>query len=293
MAGGVDGDMVQHPVHGAGDGIEVGNAVDLVPEELHPDGVVLVIGGVNFHRVPPDPEHIPLKGDIIALIPYFHQAAQQLIPVPLRTHPEGHHHFGEVVWFAQAVDAGDGGHHNHVPPLQQGAGGGEPQAVNLLVSGGVLGNIGVGVGDISLGLVVVIVADEVFHGVVGEELLELRAELGRQGLVVGQHESGPLDLLDDLGHGEGLAGTGDAQQHLLLQAIFDALRQGGNGLGLVAAWRIFRNDFKLWHGTLQTQESDGIILPQIPFVCKHLFYIRVPFPGTRSPPGTRSRRPPR
>ena len=239
--------MVQHPVHRAGDGVEVGNAVDLIAEKLHPDGVVLIIGGVQLHGVAPDPEHIALKGDVVALVANFHQTAQQLVPVPLGAYPQRHHHFGKVVRLAQAVDAGDGGHHDHVPPLQQGAGGAEPQAVDLLVGGGVLGDIGVRVGDIGLGLVVVIVADEVFHGVVGEELLELRAELGRQGLVMGQHQGGPLDPLDDLGHGEGLAGAGDAQQHLLLQSVLDALRQGRDGLGLVAGGFIFRNDFKFRH----------------------------------------------
>ncbi len=102
-------------------------------------------------------------------------------------------------------------------------------------------------GDIRLRLVVVVVGDEVLHRVVGEELLELRAQLGGQGLVVGQHQRGPLHLLDDLGHGKGLAGSGNAQQHLLLQPVLDALRQRGNGLRLVPGGLIFRYDFKFRH----------------------------------------------
>ena len=102
-------------------------------------------------------------------------------------------------------------------------------------------------GDIGLGLVVVVVGDEVLHRVVGEELLELGAQLGGQGLVVGQHQGGPLDRLDDLGHGEGLARTGDAQQGLLIQPVFDACRQGGNGLGLIACRLIFADHFKFRH----------------------------------------------
>jgi hypothetical protein len=87
----------------------------------------------------------------------------------------------------------------------------------------VLFDIGVRVGDVRLRLVVVVVGDEIFHGVVGEKLLELAAQLGGQRLVVGQHQRGALHLLDDLGHGIGLAGAGDAQQHLLGQAVFNAL----------------------------------------------------------------------
>ena len=242
--------MVQHTVHRSGDGVEVADAVDLVPEELHPDGVVPVVGRVDFHGVPPDPEHVPLKGDVVALVADLHQAAQQLVPVPLGPHPEGHHQVGEVVRLPQAVDAGHGGHHDHVPPLQQGAGGGQPQPVDLIVCGGVFCDIGVRVGDIRLRLVVVVVGDEILHRVVGKELLELRAQLGGQRLVVGQHQGGPLHLLDDLGHGEGLAGAGDAQQHLLLQPVLDALRQLGDGLGLVPGGLIFRNHFKFRHSLI-------------------------------------------
>ena len=247
VAGGIDGNMVQHSVHGAGQGVELGDAVDLIPKEFHPDGLVLIVGGVYLHGIAPDPEHVPFEGDIVALVAVFHQAAQQLVPVPLRPHPKGDHHSGEVIRLAQAVDAGDRGHHDDVPPLQQGAGGGQPQAVDLVVGGGVLGDVGVGMGDIGLRLVVVVVGDEVLHRVVGEELLELGAQLGRQSLVVGQHQGGALDLLDDLGHGKGLAGAGDAQQHLLLQSVLDALRQSCNGLRLVAGGLVFGYDFKFRH----------------------------------------------
>ena len=84
VAGGVDGHMVQHPVHRAGEGVKVGDPVDLVPKELHPDGVILIVGGVDLHRVPPHPEAVPLKGHVIPLVAVLHQTAQQLVPVPLR-----------------------------------------------------------------------------------------------------------------------------------------------------------------------------------------------------------------
>ena len=81
------------------------------------------------------------------------------------------------------------------------------QALDLVVDGGVLFDEGIRVGDIRLRLVVVVVGDEIFHGVVREELPELLAQLGCQGLVVGQHQGGPLDPFDDLGHGIGLAAS--------------------------------------------------------------------------------------
>ena len=89
-------------------------------------------------------------------------------------------------------------------------------------------------GDIRLRLVVVVVGHEILHGVVGEELPELLAQLGGQRLVVGQHQRGAVDLLDDLGHGVGLSGAGDALEHLLPQTVFQPLRQLFDGLRLVA-----------------------------------------------------------
>ena len=103
-------------------------------------------------------------------------------------------------------------------------------------------------GDIGLRLIVVVIADEILHGVVGEKLPELLAQLGRQGLIVGQHQCGALHLFDDLGHGVGLAGAGNAQQHLLPQAVFNALGQLFDGLGLVTGGLIFTFYLERGHG---------------------------------------------
>ncbi len=102
-------------------------------------------------------------------------------------------------------------------------------------------------GNVGLGLVVIVIGDKIFHGVVGEELPELAAKLGRQGFVVGQNQGGAVQLFDDGGHGEGLAGTGDAQQRLLPQSPIHAVCQGGDGLRLVAGGLIFGYELKLIH----------------------------------------------
>ena len=84
-------------------------------------------------------------------------------------------------------------------------------------------------GTYGFGLVVVVVADEIFDRVVREEPAEFLIELRREGLVVHHHERRPVDRFDDLRHGEGLAGAGDTQQHLALIAAiqpFDELRDG-------------------------------------------------------------------
>ena len=107
------------------------------------------------------------------------------------------------------------------------------QPVDLVVDRGVLLDVEVLVRDVGLGLVVVVVGDEVLDRVVREELAELAAELGRQRLVVGQHERRLLDLLDHEAHRGRLARAGHAQQRLEAVAAADALGELGGGLRLV------------------------------------------------------------
>ncbi len=107
-------------------------------------------------------------------------------------------------------------------------------AVDLLVDRGVFLDIGVGPRDIGLGLVVVVIGDEIFDRVVGEKALHLAVQLGRQGLVGRQHQGRALQFGDDVGHGEGLARAGDAEQHLIALVRLQPRDQFVDGLGLIA-----------------------------------------------------------
>ncbi len=123
VAGGEDGDVLQPPDRDPGDHVDLADAVDLVPKVLHSDGGVLVVGRPELHRVPPDPEHVALEGDVVALVADLDEPLQELVPGELLPHPEGDHHLGVVVGLPQAVDAGDRGDHDDIPPLHQGGGG--------------------------------------------------------------------------------------------------------------------------------------------------------------------------
>jgi hypothetical protein len=59
-------------------------------------------------------------------------------------------------------------------------------------------------------------------------------ELGGEGLVVSEDEGGAVELGDDLCHGEGLAGAGDAEEDLILFACVEPGDQLGDGSGLIA-----------------------------------------------------------
>ena len=90
-------------------------------------------------------------------------------------------------------------------------------------------------GHVGLGLVVVVVADEVLDGVLREEAPELLVELGRQRLVVHHDQRRAVHARHDLGHGERLARAGHAEQHLPRVAAVEARVKLGDGARLVAA----------------------------------------------------------
>ena len=130
-----------------------------------------------------------------------------------------------------------------------------PQPVDLVVDRRVLLDVEVLRRDVRLGLVVVVVADEVLDGVLGQELAELVAELRREGLVVGDHQGRLLDPLDDVGHGERLARAGDAEQRLVAVAARDACGQRGDRLGLVAGEVVLGLDGELGHAESLPQRT--------------------------------------
>ena len=84
--------------------------------------------------------------------------------------------------------------------------------MSCVVDAQVFLDVGVGHRQVGLGLVVVVVGNEILHGIVREEGLELPVELGRQGLVVAEYQGRPLQSLDHVGHRERLARAGDSEQ---------------------------------------------------------------------------------
>src|SRR5271165_5223336 len=72
-------------------------------------------------------------------------------------------------------------------------------------------------------------------------MVELRGE----SLVMRQDESGPVELLDHLGHGESVAGAGDAEQDLVLLPGGDAGGEFFDGAALVATRLVVTNQLKI------------------------------------------------
>ena len=87
-------------------------------------------------------------------------------------------------------------------------------------------DVGVGARDVGLGLVIIVVADEIFDRIVGEEALELAVELGGEDLVRARCTSaGRCSVSMTLAMVKVLPDAGDAEQHLALLAVERGLDQ--------------------------------------------------------------------
>ena len=171
---------------------------------------------------------------VVSLVLHAHQLLHLGPVVEDLACSEDMRHVAERNGIGEAEDAGDGGNDNHIAALHERERGRKPHAVNLRVDVRVFLYVEVLAGDVGLRLVVVVCRDEVLHPVFREEGLELPVKLRRKGLVVRENQRRALDLLDDLGHGEGLSRAGDSLESLEAVAVKDSLSQGVYCLLLVA-----------------------------------------------------------
>ena len=223
-------------------GIHRAYRVYLVAEVLYAQQVV-GIGQCDIHRVTFHAELTALQVQVVAHILCGHQLLEQLPRRLSAFQPDAV--LREIHRTTHAVDATYRRDDDDVlPSTQQGGCRAQTQAVDLLVDAQVLVDIGVGAGDIGLGLIVVVVTDEVLYGVMREEHFHLRVELRRQGLVVAQYQRRTVEPLDHVGHGEGLAASRHAQQHLSRCARLNALYELINRLRLIARRSVFTLQFK-------------------------------------------------
>ncbi len=115
------------------------------------------------------------------------------------------------------------------------------QPLDIVVDGRILLDVGVRLGDVRLGLVVVVVRDEVLDRVVGKHFPKLVRELSRQSLVRRHHQSRALQLLDQPRSRGRLTGTGRTEEDYVLLPLVDPFLQLGDSCRLIAC-RFVRAD---------------------------------------------------
>ncbi len=222
---GVDLDELQLVGLVAGERIEFVDRFQLVAEQRHPPGAVLVVRGENLDHIAAHPERAAEEIAARALVLQRHQVGDDLALVDALALLERERHRRIGLDRADAVDARHRRHDDDVVAFEQRTRRRVAHAVDLLVDRGFLLDIGVGARDVGLRLVVVVVGDEILDRVVGKERLELAVELRGQRLVGREDQRRALRLLDHLRHREGLARAGDAEQHLGAVVALHALDQ--------------------------------------------------------------------
>ena len=220
--------------------------LDLVAE--HRDPVRrLHVRRLHFDHVPAHPEAAARQHGVVPDVLRVDQRAEHVVAVVLGAHLEDQHLLAPLLGRAEAVDAAHGRDHDDVAARQERARRTEPQPRDVVVLGGVLLDVEVGLRHVRLGLVVVVVGDEVLDGVLREELAELVAELRSERLVVRDHERRALELLHHPGHRRRLAGPGRAEERLPAVPRAERLGQLGDRPRLVAGRAIGGRDAQIGH----------------------------------------------
>ena len=212
--------------------VEVLQALDLVAEHQRAEGR-LRVGREDLQRVAAHPERAAPERGVVAVVLEVDELAQQLVAVHVAALEQDLAVVVVGLRRAEAEDRADRGDDHDVAAREQRRRGGVAQPVDLLVDRRVLLDVEVLARDVGLGLVVVVVGDEVLDGVGREVRPELVAELRRERLVVGEDQRRPLQLLDRRRHRHRLAGAGGAEQRHPARARLDGLRRC---LSIAAGW---------------------------------------------------------
>ena len=245
--GRIDAQVVVLGQVSVGRGIRALDLLDTVAKEVDTHRSV-GIRGEDIDRIAFDPEISPGKIARGAAVQSFSELVQETGAGDALSHFEVDDALFKLVRVADPVEARHGSHHDHVPARgEQRRHGRKAEFFDVFVDREVFLDVGAGRRDVSLGLVVVVIRNEVFDGVFREKSLELRVELGGQGLVVSQHEGRAAGVLDDVGYGEGLSRAGYPQQGLGRKAAFDPLGELADGFRLVAGRTVVAGEFEL-HG---------------------------------------------
>jgi hypothetical protein len=72
VASGIDGDFIQGLKDFSSDGIDFKKTIDLVSEELNPDGSMLLMGGEDLDDISPNTKCPTMEIDVISLILNLH-----------------------------------------------------------------------------------------------------------------------------------------------------------------------------------------------------------------------------
>ena len=207
--------------------------VHLVAEQLDAQPL-LFVRGIDLDDVATDPERAASEVVIVPLVLHLHQLPQHLLAADPLAALERQQHPVVRLGRTETVDARDAGDDDHVAALEERPGRRQPHPVDLVVDRRLLLDVRIGRGHVRFRLVVVVVADEVLDGVLGEEAAEFLEQLCCQRLVVHHHQRRAVHSGNGVRHRERLSGAGNAEQDLMRIPARQRFGQLGDRLRLVA-----------------------------------------------------------
>ena len=121
------------------------------------------------------------------------------------------------------------------------------QFVDVFIDRGIFFDVRIRTGHVGFGLIVIVIANKIFHGIVRKQADKLIVELCRQRFVGGQDQRWPMQACDHRSHGVRLTRPSDPEQGLMLDPILDAAHQLYDRLRLIACGLKFGDEFKSIH----------------------------------------------
>ena len=153
--------------------IQFRDTIDLIPEKFHTIGIIRGIRRNDLQHITTHPKSTTGKIHVVAHILHIYQLSDHLIPILLIPRPQGNHHILVVIRATNTIDAGYRRYDNDIAPLCQGCRSRQTQLVDLIIDGGILGNIGIGRRNICLRLIVIIIGYKIFHRIIGKKFFKL------------------------------------------------------------------------------------------------------------------------
>ena len=160
-----------------------------------------MLGRENINGVAAHAEGAASEIDFVARVLHLDQARNHVALRDFVFRAQGQDH---LVVFARITDTVNGrhrGHNHHIAPLHQRLGARQAHLLDMLVDRRVLFDEQIALRHVSLGLIVIVVTDEIFDRVLREKFAEFRVQLGRQGFVRREHDGRTPGARDHVGHG--------------------------------------------------------------------------------------------
>ncbi len=205
--------------------IYLGYSVYLIAEKLDSYGTFTVCYRENLNNVSPYPECTSVKLHLISAVLEFYKTLQDIVSFPFHTGSQRKRHTSILFGVTQAVYTGHTGNNKNIFSLKKSRCGRMSKLIYFVIYCRILFDIGIRTGYVSLGLIVIIVTNEVLHSILREYLLKLAVKLGSKGFIMGYNKGWFLKSNDYVCHGKGLSGARNTKKCLKFLSFLKAFNK--------------------------------------------------------------------